>query len=244
MKPFPLFVATVTVAAVASSASAQGKGAGATKAPHVTAAPKTGGQTSHGPKAGPSTASGKSAAATKKPAAASASHRGDKSGKTGSDSTSSTSTTPGSGSSTTPSTGTTAAADATPPNPISIKISKNPNQLARLQPQLDALGLTLEEATDGFRNHGQFIAAMNAAKNRQLDFVALKEAMTVDGLSLGQAAKLQTTPPAPETPPAGDAGTGSTGTRSTGTGSTGTGSTGSGSTGTGTTGTGSTGQAQ
>jgi hypothetical protein len=118
--------------------------------------------------------------------------------------------------------------------------------MAKIQPQLDALGLTLEEATKGFRNQGQFIAALNASKNRGIDFVALQEAMTVEGLSLGQAAKkVANTPPPAETPD-GDAGTGTggTGTGTTGTGSTGTGDTGTGSTGTGstgTTGTGSTG---
>ena len=82
-----------------------------------------------------------------------------------------------------------------------MKIGKNPAQLAKIQPQLDALGLTLEEATKGFRNQGQFIAALNAAKNHNLDFVALQEAMTVDGLSLGQAAKkVANTPPPAETP--------------------------------------------
>jgi hypothetical protein len=128
-----------------------------------------------------------------------------------------------------------------PPNPVSIKIGKNPAQLAKIQPQLDALGLTLEAASAGFRNQGQFIAALNVATNRNLDFVALQEAMTVEGLSLGQAAKkVANTPPPAETPD-GDAGSGSTGTGSTGTGSTGTGSTGTDSTGTGSTGTGSTG---
>jgi hypothetical protein len=98
--------------------------------------------------------------------------------------------------------------------------------------------LTLEEATKGFRNQGQFIAALNAAKNHNLDFVALQEAMTVDGMSLGQAAKkVANTPPPAETPD-GDAGTGGTGTGSTGNGQLpvrarrGTGSTGTGSTGT------------
>ena len=112
---------------------------------------------------------------------------------------------------------------------MSLKLGKNPAQLARIQPQLDALGLTLEEATKGFRNQGQFIAALNAARNHNLDFVALQEAMTVEGMSLGQAAKKVANTPPPAETPEGDAGTGGTGT---GTGSTGTGSTSTGSTGT------------
>src|SRR5688572_2963732 len=214
MKLYRLFTVTAAAVALTTTVSAQGKGAGAAKAPNVAAsAHKGGGQTTHGPKTGTSKGSGKSANAgsSKKPATSHAK--------------ASTSTSSGSGSSTTPTDGTTATADAAPPNPVSTKITNNPAQLAKIQPQLDALGLTLEEATAGFRNQGQFIAALNAAKNRNLDFVALQEAMTVEGLSLGQAAKkVANTPPEPETPPSdsGSTGTGSTGTGSTGTGSTGT----------------------
>ena len=98
--------------------------------------------------------------------------------------------------------------------PSRLKIGKNPAQLAKIQPQLDALGLTLEEATKGFRNQGQFIAALNAAKNHNLDFVALQEAMTVDGMSLGQAAKKVANTPPPRRRRSAPAGTG-TATRRT-----------------------------
>ena len=131
-----------------------------------------------------------------------------------------------------------------PPNPVSMKIEKNPAQLARAMDFLTPLGLTLEEGTAGFRNQGQFNAAMNASKNRGISFVDLQQAMTVDGLSLGQAAKkVLNTPPAPEAPATdtGTTGTGTTGTGTTGTGTTDTGTTGTGTTGTGTTGTGTTG---
>lgn len=144
--------------------------------------------------------------------------------------------------STSTSTSTTAAADAPVANAVSAQIKLNPKQLARVMDFLEPLGLTLEDGTAGFRNKGQFMAAMNASQNRHLDFVALQEAMTVDGLSLGQAAKkVANTPAAPETPEGDTGTTGGTGTGSTGTGSTDTGSTGTGSTGTGSTGTGSTG---
>jgi hypothetical protein len=57
-------------------------------------------------------------------------------------------------------------------------------------------GMTLEQASAGFRNQGQFIAALNASKNRGLVFADLQKAMTVDGMSLGQAAKyVRTLPP-------------------------------------------------
>jgi hypothetical protein len=200
MKLYRLFTVTATAVALTTTVSAQGKGAGAAKTPHVTTqAPKSVGNTTHGPKSGPATSAGKSASAGSShkasTTASTSAGSSDQSGKGSSRAKAPTSTTP--------STGTTAAADAVPPNPVSTKVANNPAQLAKIQPQLDALGLTLEEATAGFRNQGQFIAALNAAKNRNLDFVALQEAMTVEGLSLGQAAKkLTNTPPVPETPPA------------------------------------------
>jgi hypothetical protein len=81
--------------------------------------------------------------------------------------------------------------------------------------------MTIEEASTGFRNQGQFIAALNASRNQKLDFVQLKDAMTVEGLSLGQAAKQVRTAPAPAPVPATDApATGSTTTVSVSTGST------------------------
>jgi hypothetical protein len=243
----------VTAVAMTANLSAQGKGAGATKAPHVTTkAPTSSGPTSHGPNtptgsgkpatspnAGKSAGSGSGSPKTTTTASTSHGSSGDhKPTKSASTSTSTTST----GDRGTTSTGTTTTTETAPPNAVSTKIGNNPKLLAKFQPQLDAMGLTLEEATAGFRNQGQFIAAMNVAKNRNLDFVALQEAMTKDGLSLGQAAKkVMNTPPAAETPEGGSTGTGSTGDRTSGTGTTGTGSTGDRTSGTGTTGTGSTG---
>jgi hypothetical protein len=98
--------------------------------------------------------------------------------------------------------------------------------------------MTIEEASAGFRNQGQFIAALNVSKNQNIDFVQLKDAMTLDGLSLGQAAKQVRNAPAPVPTAPTDGGT--TGTGTTGTGTTGTGTTGTGTTGTGTTSTGTT----
>jgi hypothetical protein len=119
------------------------------------------------------------------------------------------------------STGTTTTPPPTfEPNAISTKISKNPSQLAKVKTMLPA-GMTIEEASAGFRNHGQFIAALNASRNQKLDFIQLKDAMTVDGLSLGQAAKQVRTAPAPAPVPAtGAPATGSTTTVSVSTGST------------------------
>jgi hypothetical protein len=84
---------------------------------------------------------------------------------------------------------TTATTTATTgPNALSTKISGNPDQLARITGMLPQ-GMTLEQATAGFRNQGQFIAALNASKNQSVPFADLQRAMTVDGQSLGQAVR-------------------------------------------------------
>jgi hypothetical protein len=68
------------------------------------------------------------------------------------------------------------------------RIAMNPQQKARIEAALAGTGLTLEQAAEGFRNQGQFIAAVNAAKNENLSFVDLKAKMTGDNpMSLGQA---------------------------------------------------------
>ena len=48
--------------------------------------------------------------------------------------------------------------------------------------------MTLEQAAEGFRNQGQFIAALQQSNNHDISFVDLKKEMTRDTpLSLGQA---------------------------------------------------------
>ena len=105
-------------------------------------------------------------------------------------------------------------------------------------------GMTLEEASAGFRNQGQFLAALNASKNQGVKFADLQTAMTTDGLSLGQAVKqLRNAPPATTTPGTTTGGTTTGGTTGgTSTGGTTTGGTTSGGTtsGTATTGSGTT----
>ena len=46
-------------------------------------------------------------------------------------------------------------------------------------------------AAVGFRNLGQFVAAVNVSNNLGLDFTTLKTAMVTDGKSLGQAIQAQ-----------------------------------------------------
>ena len=48
--------------------------------------------------------------------------------------------------------------------------------------------MSLEEAAEGFRNQGQFIAALQQSQNHDISFVDLKAEMTGDNpQSLGQA---------------------------------------------------------
>jgi hypothetical protein len=70
---------------------------------------------------------------------------------------------------------------------ITANIAKNPQLEARLKAMLPS-GMTLDEAATGFRNQGQFIAALEASKNQNIPFADLKREMTgPDELSLGQA---------------------------------------------------------
>jgi hypothetical protein len=70
---------------------------------------------------------------------------------------------------------------------IPSDIAKNPKEEARLKAMLPS-GMTLEDAAKGFRNRGQFTAALEASKNQNIPFADLKREMTgPDQLSLGQA---------------------------------------------------------
>jgi hypothetical protein len=63
----------------------------------------------------------------------------------------------------------------------------NPQQRARLELMLPS-GMTLEQAADGFRNQGQFIAALQQSQNHDIPFGELKAQMTGDNpISLGEA---------------------------------------------------------
>ena len=62
--------------------------------------------------------------------------------------------------------------------------------------------MTLAEASAGFRNQGQFIAAVNASRSENVPFARLKTEMVDNNLSLGQAVKkVKSTPAAPAPPP-------------------------------------------
>jgi hypothetical protein len=119
---------------------------------------------------------------------------------TGSPKKNTTTTTTASSTSTSTST-TTTTPDSTawkPTNAVSEKLVGKPNQLARAKAVLPA-GTDLNDATAGFKNFGQFNAAVNASDRLGIEFADLKAAMTGMTLegeptneptkSLGQAIK-------------------------------------------------------
>ena len=71
--------------------------------------------------------------------------------------------------------------------PVAPTITTPPQLAARLQPLLPP-GTTLAQAAQGFRNQGQFIAALHVSKNLGIPFAQLKAEMTgTDHDSLGRA---------------------------------------------------------
>ena len=72
-------------------------------------------------------------------------------------------------------------------NGASFVANMNPQLRARLGAMLPS-GVTLEQAAEGFRNQGQFIAALQQSQNHDISFGDLKAQMTGDNpLSLGEA---------------------------------------------------------
>jgi len=92
--------------------------------------------------------------------------------------------------STTTTTTTTTTGTTIPLTPVQQKLQKNTNLAGKLQSRLPA-GTDLNTAAAGFRNLGQFVAAVNVSNNLGLDFTTLKTAMVTDGKSLGQAIQSQ-----------------------------------------------------
>jgi len=85
--------------------------------------------------------------------------------------------------------GTNAAGDnaATPPNKAQQHLAQNEHLRAKLQSRLPP-GTDVNAAAAGFRNLGQFVAAVNVSHNLGISFVDLKALMTGDHpKSLGQS---------------------------------------------------------
>ena len=230
MRKLHTIAAALTIASVGvTGAAAQGKSnSGAPKAPKAPTTTVSHGNAGGGSTHGSAPAKGAPSSGAQASNTTTGSGHGGDAGKgaNAGKGNSKTTTVTASVTTTTTTTTTTPTAPVAPPNALSTKISKNPNQLARFSAMLPE-GMSLEQATTGFRNQGQFIAALNASKNQGVSFADLQTAMTVDGLSLGQAVKqLRNAPPeAPEAPAAGGTTTGGTTTGGTTTGGTTTGGT-------------------
>lgn len=89
-------------------------------------------------------------------------------------STSTSTTTPGSGDTTVPLTD------------VQQKLKRNTNLASKLQSRLPA-GTDLMKAAYGFKNLGQFVAAVNTSYHDGIPFAQLKRKMVREGMSLGQA---------------------------------------------------------
>jgi len=89
-------------------------------------------------------------------------------------------------STTTSGTSTTTTTTTPKLNPIAAKISSHPQLLAKVTALLPD-GVSLNDATKGFSNQGQAIAALHVAHNLHLSFTDLQKDMTKKGMSLGRA---------------------------------------------------------
>lgn len=70
--------------------------------------------------------------------------------------------------------------------PVQQKLQKNTNLASKLTSRLPP-GTDLMTASSGFRNLGQFVAAVNVSNNLGIPFDQLKTKMVTDGRSLGQS---------------------------------------------------------
>jgi hypothetical protein len=121
-------------------------------------------------------------------------------GKSGSTKTTTSASTKSAGSSKTSKTTKTSSTSVAPSTsttltPVQQKLQRNTNLAGKLQSRLPA-GTDLQAAAAGFRNLGQFVAAVNVSNNLGIPFSALKTRMVDQGMSLGQAiqdARPQTT---------------------------------------------------
>lgn len=72
-------------------------------------------------------------------------------------------------------------------NKVAERFERNPEVAARIEKLIPA-DTTLASASSGFKNRGQFVAALHVAKNLNIPFDQLKAKMTGnDSMSLGKA---------------------------------------------------------
>lgn len=89
-------------------------------------------------------------------------------------------------------TATAAKSVATPPEPVielpvDGKIVLSNTLKTRLRSLLVGSSMTYDEAVTGWRNHGQLVAAMNAASNRNLPFPAIHHEVVTNQMFLVDA---------------------------------------------------------
>jgi hypothetical protein len=73
------------------------------------------------------------------------------------------------------------------PNKVAEEIGKNPQAQKNVE-RILPISMSLDEASSGFKNRGQFISALHASKNLEIPFTDLKSRMIGDdGMSLGKA---------------------------------------------------------
>lgn len=80
----------------------------------------------------------------------------------------------------------TTSGSTIPLTPVQQKLAKNGNLANKLQSRLPT-GTDLQTAADGFRNLGQFVAAVNVSNNLRIPFDKLKTDMVTKHMSLGQS---------------------------------------------------------
>lgn len=166
---------------------AQGGGSKAQGGPKATTSTTTTVRAHGGPKAKTTTASGGSKKTTTSTTTASSKNPKKSGSSTAVASTSTSSTT----SPTSTATSTTSTGDTNVTlTPVQQKLKKNTNLASKLENRLPP-GTNLMDAAEGFRNLGQFVAAVNVSNNLGLTFTELKSRMVDDGMSLGQAIKAE-----------------------------------------------------
>ena len=164
-------------------ATAPVKGPKAT-APVSAKGPKAGAPTTTKSGHGKTTVTAKSTAPKGKSDVAGSKTKSTASGTTTAKNTKSSPTTTSSTSTT--DSGMTGSTDTVSLSPVQQKLQKNTNLANKLQSRLPA-GTDLMTAADGFRNLGQFVAAVNVSNNLGIPFADLKTKMVDEHLSLGQS---------------------------------------------------------
>jgi hypothetical protein len=183
-----MVAACLTAAPLEAGQRGNGKGGGATHGPSAAASAHP---PAPAPKAAPTTTTKHSSPVTTTTSTG-ATTKTAKHTPTTTTSTTATTTTTGKTSKKTPTnttstTNTGSATSTTTISPLAQKIASHPQLASRLKALLPA-GMTLNRAATGFKNQGQFIAALHVSRNLGIPFRQLKADMTgPDHLSLGQS---------------------------------------------------------